>query len=172
MGEKRLDEGELDGVLARALQHSPEFADWFLQQTKFNGQRARCVFVRADNPWSTVLLQQPNPTTGGLEARRFECETDVLAVFETAEGRRLGIHIENKIRTGSFTELQPELYAARVEQWKNRPRLGRYSEGTTVLIAPLEFMHRYPTGAALFHTRISHESIAERLPNFGCHLES
>jgi hypothetical protein len=36
-----------------------------------------------------------------------EGETDVLVVFESETKRRLGIHIENKLGPGEFTQLSP-----------------------------------------------------------------
>lgn len=162
---KPTSEKALDIALAAALQESPEFATWFLSQTKFKGTEAKCVFVRSDNPWSAVVLDIPNAETGFPEATRFECETDVLAVFQTSDGRRLGVHVENKLGGGSFTPLQPQLYAARLEQWKQRIKLGDYHEGASVLIAPQSFLDRVGDEAKIFGSRISHETLAEVLPS-------
>lgn len=164
MQSKRTEKA-LDLVLADALRTSVPFAAWFLAQTRFGNRSAECVFVRANNPWSSVFMQHPHAHTGIPAQRKFDCETDVLAVFATVEGRRLGIHIENKLAGGSFTELQPQLYGARVEQWKGRDKLGNYDEGTTVLVAPLSFLQRHAAQASAFDTQVSHEAIARELPS-------
>ena len=160
-------EAMLDEALAHALLEQPEFSAWFLDRTKFRGEQARCVFCRSDNPWSTVRLERPNSVSGKVEVSVEQCETDVLAVFETEDRRRLALHIENKLAGGSFTQLQPELYGARISQWKSRPKLGQYDDGTTVLVAPRAFYERNRVDADKFETYVSHEDIAERISVFG-----
>ena len=163
----KLVEAQLDVVLAEALFDDGKFSRWFLERTRFAGQPAKCVFCRSDNPWCRVKLQMPNPVTGELEALSRDCETDVLAVFETPEGRRLALHIENKVTGGSFTPHQPESYRERLSQWKGRERLGRYSDATSVLVAPQSFLEQHASGAQLFECRISHEELASKLSVFG-----
>jgi hypothetical protein len=159
-------EASLDAALAEALFGQPEFAKWFLGRTRFRDEAAECVFCRSDNPWSTVRLERPNPGSGELEVLSKQCETDVLAVFQTKDGRRLALHIENKLATGNFTHLQPELYKQRLQQWKNRPKLGQYSDATSVLVAPEVFVARYRTQAQLFEAYVSHEELAQHVPAF------
>jgi len=125
-----ITEAELDTALAVALKEDAAFAQWFLGRTRFRGEEAICDFCRSDNPWSSVRLEAPNPASGELESSARQCETDVLAVFETTDGRRLALHIENKLAGGSFTVDQPELYRERLSQWKNREKLGSYSDAT------------------------------------------
>lgn len=167
---KPVQEAALDEVLATALMGDVRFARWFLSKTPFGGEDARCVFCRSDHPWSSVTVDDTDSATGQSGTVVRECETDVLAVFATPDGRRLGIHIENKITGGHFTPLQPELYQARKKQWRHRPKLGDYSEAVTVLVAPQEFLGRCRDGAALFDARISHEAIAVELPEFAAAL--
>ena len=93
----------------------------------------------------------------------------MLAVFETPDGRRLALHVENKMAGGSFTPYQPELYQARKAQWKDRDHLGRYTEATTVLVAPTSFYQKFRERAALFDSYVSHEAIAEFISDFGMH---
>ena len=159
-------EEALDSALAHALFATPDFAAWFLAQTRFREEQASCVFCRSDNPWSTVLLKRPNSNTGELEVLSKQCETDVLAVFETIDGRRLALHVENKLANGSFTPLQPELYKERMTQWQGRSKLGSYTEATTVLVAPKVFYERYRSEASTFESYVSHEDIAAHLPLF------
>jgi hypothetical protein len=160
------DEASLDAALAKALFDQPEFAKWLLDRTRFRGESAECVFCRSDNPWSIVQLERPNPASGEIEVLAKQCETDVLAVFQTKDGRRLALHIENKLANGRFTPLQSELYRDRLQQWKNRPKLGEYSDATSVLIAPEKFYAKYQTEAQLFDVYVSHEELGERLPAF------
>jgi hypothetical protein len=162
-----LSEAVLDKALALALFERGEFGAWFLSRTKFRGEQAWCVFCRSDNPWSTVRLERSNPVSGELDILAKQCETDVLAVFETEDGRRLALHIENKLASGSFTPLQPELYRERMIQWKGRPLLGRYSDATTVLVAPKAFYEKFRDAASTFEAYVSHEDIAEHIPLFG-----
>jgi hypothetical protein len=167
MSSESLTEAVLDNALARALLNEPMIAAWFLTRTLFAGEVASCVFCRCDNPWSSVRLQVPNAVTGEFETLVRQCETDVLAVFATCDGRRLALHIENKLAGGSFTPYQPELYRARKSQWKGRPRLGAYTDASTVLIAPVEFHERLRDRAAIFDSYISHEDISRYIPEFG-----
>ncbi|MGE3595965.1 MAG: hypothetical protein AB7N70_10475 [Dehalococcoidia bacterium] len=167
---KPVKEAALDEVLATALMGDVRFARWFLSKTPFGGEDARCVFCRSDHPWSSVTVDVTDSAIGQSGTVVRECETDVLAVFATPDGRRLGIHIENKISGGYFTPLQPELYQARKKQWKHRPKLGDYSEAVAVLVAPQEFLDRCREGATMFDARISHEAIAMALPEFAAAL--
>lgn len=163
----RLTEEQLDVVLAEALFDGGKFSEWFFQQTRFAGERAKCVFCRSDNPWSRVKLQVSNPLTGELEAITKDCETDVLAVYETSDGRRLALHIENKVAGGKFTPHQPELYQERLEQWRNREKLGLYSDATSVLVAPKSFFEQHSNDAKKFECYVSHEELSSKLSAFG-----
>jgi hypothetical protein len=90
-------EAQLDAQLAHALYNDAAFSKWFLHQTRFRSESAACVFCRSDNPWSKVRLERQNVATGMLEELTRDAETDVLAVYETPDGRRLALHIENKL---------------------------------------------------------------------------
>ena len=157
----------LDEALASALVNHENFAAWFFRQTKFASESAKCVLVRADNPWSKVnLSHSPSEDTPLVEIIK-ECETDVLAIFETDDGRRLAIHIENKLANGSFTPLQPELYRERLTQWRLKPKLGMYTEATSVLVAPLDFYKRHEAAAKIFESYVSHEDLSAHIQQFG-----
>lgn len=159
-------EAQLDTALGEALSKNAEFSQWFLGKTRFRNEVATCVFCRSNNPWSSVLFEAPNPVSGELESLARECEMDVLAVYETSDQRRLALHIENKLAGGSFTPDQPALYRERLQQWRNRPKLGLYSDATSVLVAPQEFFNRLRAQSEVFDAFISHEEIALRLPAF------
>jgi hypothetical protein len=163
-------EAHLDSALAEALSSSRGFAQWFVDRTRFGCEVVECVFCRSDNPWSYVRFQLTNPKSGEIETLVKQCETDVLAVFQTTDGRRLALHIENKLAGGSFTPHQPELYRERLQQWQNRPKLGGYIDATSVLIAPMEFYDRNRSKAEVFEAFVSHEDIAALVPAFGSNM--
>jgi hypothetical protein len=160
-------EAVLDEAIAHAMRNDPRIAAWFLDHTAFAGEVASCDFCRCDNPWGIVRLEVQNALTGAVETLEMECETDILVVFATPDGRRLALHIENKLAGGSFTPHQPELYRARKSQWKNREKLGAYTDATSVLIAPIAFYEKFRNRATVFDSYISHEAIAEYVPEFG-----
>jgi hypothetical protein len=160
-------EKQLDGALHLALETSREFADWFLSRTKFAGSGAERVWSRCDHPWGRILYTGPNPLTGQTETSIKECETDILVVFKTPTDARFALHIENKLGSGKFTELQPELYSQRAAQWAGNPKYGNYHDFETVLVAPLAFLERNRTAVAHFDQYISHEDISAFIPLFG-----
>lgn len=166
MATKSPTEAKLDEALGQALLNEPGVAAWFLGRTRFEKQVASCVFCRWDNPWSRVHLEG-NPVTGEVGSVVKECETDVLAVFATEDGRRLALHIENKLAGGHFTPNQPELYQARKGQWTGREKFGNYTDASTVLVAPRKFYERLRDRADRFDSYISHEDIAVYVPAFG-----
>ena len=159
--EKLLDEA-LDDALANNL----TFRAWFLSRTRLGGAFHDHVWSNAKHPWGKVRLLYANATSGAIEVIEREGETDVLAVFRDGANRRLGLHIENKRAGGSFTEYQPELYAARAEAWRGHSKYENYDVWETVLVAPQAFYDRNSTDARKFMTYISHEDIGSHLPAF------
>jgi hypothetical protein len=161
-----VSEATLNEALADSLRNKPAVAAWFLSRTSFRHERALFDWCRFDNPWSTVQLDIPDAITGATRTLTLECETDVLAVYSALNGKRLGLHIENKLAGSRFTPNQPELYRARKHQWMGRRQFGEYTEGATVLIAPTAFYERNMDGAKQFDSYISHEDIAEHISVF------
>lgn len=159
-------EAALNKVISRALQEDQQFALWLFMQTRFATEDALCVEVRANNPWGRVKIRVPIGEDGAIREIVRDAETDVLAVFRTKDGRRLALHIENKLQGGSFTPYQPETYRERLGQWRGRRRLGMYVDATSVLIAPQVFFDKNKDGAKFFEAYISHEALAEHLPAF------
>jgi hypothetical protein len=166
MPNSTISESTLDAALADALVNNASFAAWFFSKTRFALQEAQCVLVRSDNPWGRVKYRLLGLDAEPLDELTRDCETDVLAVFEASGGRRLALHIENKLAGGSFTYLQPELYRERLTQWRSRPKLGMYVEATSVLVAPQVFYDGNLAAAQIFEAFVSHESIAPHLPIF------
>ena len=158
-------EKQLDQALNAALRERPEFSKWLLSKTKFADEAATYHWSRANYPWGKSALEVENPATGDIEVVEREGETDVLVVFQTSE-RRVALHIENKLSSGSFTHLQPELYASRAKSWKGNPKYESYDDWQTILIAPMAFYLRFPAESAKFERFVSHEEIANLVPEF------
>ena len=159
-------EKQLDHALNNAFVEQPEFARWFLSMTKFSEVDAKYLWSRADNPWGKVKLEVYNSETGVIETVEKESETDLLVVFEVSPALRIALHIENKLASGRFTHLQPELYAARANAWKGNPRYENYSEWETILVAPLSFCKRNSEDVEKFGHVIFHEDLAHYIPEF------
>ena len=159
-------EKQLDAALEESFKSDSSFTRWFLSKTKFSGRSATYFWSRSDHPWGTIDYVTTNPVTGVEETSRKECETDVLVVLEAENGDRFALHIENKIGTGKFTTLQPELYRPRAEQWKGNPKYRSYTDFDTVLVAPQQFQERNAAQAGLFGCFISHEEISKFIPLF------
>jgi hypothetical protein len=159
-------EKELDRALAAELETNPNFVDWLISHTKFSGCGATFHSCRADHPWGTHPFPSIDPATGENITTRRQSETDVLLVVSDRSGRLLGLHIENKVGAGKFTDLQPEMYAHRATHWIGNPRYGGYADFETILIAPEVFRERNAAQAALFGCFVSHEAVAQHVPLF------
>ena len=167
IGKAMATEKELDRALAVELETNPKFLEWLISQTKFAGCGAIFQSCRANHPWGTHPFPGVDPVTGKSITTKRQSETDVLLVVVDRDGRLLGLHIENKIGAGKFTDLQPEMYAHRAAHWIGNPRYGSYADFETVLVAPEVFQQRNAEQAALFGCFISHEAVAKYIPLFG-----
>lgn len=159
-------EKELDQALESAIKSNAAFRVWFLRKTQSGSGFPNLVWSRSDHPWGKVRLILPNPVTGALEAVEREGETDVLVVLEGEKGRRLGLHIENKLGNGGFTPYQADVYAARADAWRGLEKYGAYQEWETVLVAPRAFYEAHLAEAAEFTSFVAHEELAQWLPEF------
>ena len=163
----------LDQALESALIQDVSFRQWFIDKTRFKGTISTCLWSRSNNPWCKVSLYLPNPHTGKDELVKRDGETDILFVFQAAEsGRRLALHIENKLASGRFTSYQPEVYEARAKWWVRNTDYGDYHEWETVLVAPSSFLKRNAAEAKKFGASIAHEDIAAHLPIFSSFKDS
>jgi len=124
------------------------------------------AWSRSDYPWGKVKLLLPNSRTGALEMVAREGETDVLVVFESQAKRRLGVHIENKLASGSFTTFQPEVCAARADFWVRNADYGNYDDWETVLLAPTSCYQRHIAESRKFTTFVAHEDVSAHVPAF------
>ncbi|HAN99973.1 MAG TPA: hypothetical protein DCQ98_22225 [Planctomycetaceae bacterium] len=156
-------EQDFDRLLENALRDSPVFLAWLVDQTKFAGQGAVYDASRSDHPWSLVDLETMDPATGETRIVRRGSETDVLLLLRYPDGRRVALHIENKLEGGRFTPDQPAMYRARAAQWLGDPKYGSYVDFQTILIAPQSFLERHASGAAEFDVRIRTEELLRQL---------
>lgn len=159
-------EKELDRALARELETNREFLAWVIASTKFAESGATFHSCRADHPWGTHPFPGIDPVTGASTSVRRQSETDVLLIVSDRDGRLLGLHFENKVGAGRFTDLQPDMYAHRAAHWIGNQRYGGYADFDTVLVAPEAFRHRNASQAALFGCFLSHETVARFIPLF------
>lgn len=159
-------EKELDRALAAELESNPAFLDWLVSQTKFSGCGAVLHSCRSDHPWGTHPFPTTDPTTGESITTKRQSETDVLLVVSDWDGQLLGLHIENKMGAGKFTDLQSEMYAHRAAHWIGNPHYGGYADFDTVLLAPEAFRQRNTAQAAHFGCFISHEAVGQYIPLF------
>jgi hypothetical protein len=159
-------EKELDRTLAFELETNPKFLDWFVSHTKFSDCGATFHSCRADHPWGTHPFPYVDRGPGESITTKRQSETDVLLVVADKSGRLLGVHIENKVGAGKFTDLQPEMYAHRAAYWIGNPRYGGYTDFETVLLAPEAFRQRNTGQASLFGCFISHEAVGQHIPLF------
>ncbi len=159
-------EKELDGALASAFATDPEFMDWFVSHTKFAGRGAVYCSCRANNPWGTHPFTYTDPVSGNSIATTRQSETDVLLIAVDRDGNRLGIHIEDKLAGGTFTEFQPQMCAHRAAFWLGKEHYGGYTEFDTVLLAPDSFRRHHEVQAEFFGCFVSHEEVARYVPLF------
>jgi hypothetical protein len=165
---KTLREEELDRAFANKLRESHEFLLWVLGHTGFSKYKnvrlmheEQLQARRSKEWWRHWWCGVPN-----LDR---QSETDIFIVCEVPETRkRFAVHFENKIANGSFTTDQAQSYDERAKYMMHkmhREKFG-YTDYETVLISPESFREKYRRDADLFHRFISHEDIAEFVPEF------
>lgn len=159
-------EKELDLALAAALERDPLLVAWILARTKFAGRKLEFHSCRSNHPWGTHPFTSLNRDTGEVGETRRQSETDVLLLVKDEQGHIFGIHIENKLGSGAFTKLQPEMYPQRAAHWVGNPKYGNYEDFDTVLLAPSSFQARNKEQAAAFGCFVSHEEISRFVSEF------
>ncbi|CAI9009533.1 MULTISPECIES: hypothetical protein [Burkholderia] len=159
-------EEQLDSCIEQAFQSNRAFTNWFLAQTKFANDGGVYQWSRSDNPWGTHPHVAIDLASGEPVVKYVQSETDVLVVFSRPNGGPFALHIENKLKNGSFMPEQPERYQSRAAHWLNNPKYGMYVDFETVLIAPQVFFDQHRVDAEAFDRYISHEEIANYLPEF------
>jgi hypothetical protein len=135
-------ERDIDIMLAEEFAVSPEFAAWFLKQTK--------KFAKTEAKFVEVCVSKSDSTG----------ESDLVVRFDTPESNsRFALLIEDKIDA----PLQPEQegrYRRRAEAEKSR---GDYSDYEVILCSPEAYGGRHPD--ASFDSFVSYEAIESFLRN-------
>ena len=159
-----LSEKEIDPLIERAFNESPDFVTWFLSKTSYKNVNAKCVWSRSDHPWGKIAFEYEDPKTGGISEIVRDSETDVLVVLESEQGKRFAFHIENKLADGSFTLYQPEMYKPRARAWLKSSKHGLYTEFETVLFSPIAFYKKNMEAARKFDRYITYEEASIFIP--------
>ncbi len=167
MPDMKKTEDDLCLLFAEHAKNSWEFLSWVLSQTKF---RERLPHVRL------LHEEQMNIRPRKFWWRHWWChvpelkkdrETDIFMVFEDVESNyRFALHIENKTYGYRFSDGQAEGYSVRAQHMANKKEYLSYNDFETVLISPSAFREKYKPKCDLFDVYISHESIAEFIPEF------
>ncbi len=132
----------------------------------FKGIAAKVSWSRSDYPWARLTFPYIDPKTKIEEIITRDSETDVLVVYDSSSGERLGIHIQNKLGNGSFEPYQPEAYPFRAKKWLNNSKYGDYSDFDTILVAPKSFFAHNAERAKLFGSYLSYEDISSYISEF------
>jgi len=137
-------ERDIDLLLAEEFAVSPEFASWFLGQTRFAGADVGVLYV-------FVSLSD---VTG---------ESDLVVVFQQIGGeRRVALHIEDKIDA----PLQPQQEARYRLRGESAVSRNEYDEFLVVLCSPEGYRDSHPETSS-FDSFVSYESIGEYLAGCG-----
>lgn len=155
----------LDRALERQFSLGP-FRQWFLERTRFAGESSDVVLLRSNWSWGRVKLRVWNAEIKDYQSITREGETDLLVVLQSAHRGRFALHVENKLGSGRFTKLQPEMYRARAAAWAGKSKYGDYEEWETVLVSPISFYERNRYESSKFNRFVSHEDLAIHIPEF------
>lgn len=93
-------------------------------------------------------------------------ETDIFAVFESDDGQRFALHIENKPPHGKIDLRQAADYRRRAIHWARKEQYLSYGEFETILMAPATFIQANTACARQFDMTLSYEDLAAWIPFF------
>ena len=124
-------EGEMDLLIGEEMVGNAKFFAWLLEQA-------------AQPPGSLISVGRSQATVHG--------ETDLLVIYETLEGIRRALLIEDKI-AAVFMPDQDRRYRKRLDEGI---RAGQWSGGATVLIAPQKYLDG--AGGKDFDAYVSYEA--------------
>jgi hypothetical protein len=147
-------EKDLDLMLEHSIWTDNAFRHWFLTKCGLEADNWKCVWSRADSPWTTVINEDGKSSQG---------ETDVLIVFANPDGDRMALHIENKRPGGKFVAGQAAQYPLRAAKLSSKAKYGSYSQWRTVLVAPKRLVDEHPTDVAHFDASVPYEEVASRI---------
>ena len=157
---------------ANTLATNEVFRTWVLNQTKFSRIAAGAKLLNqemrekrgkiAENWWRSHYTEKCR--CDGCSGQ----ETDLLAIFEEASGRRFALHFEVKQPMDRFPvgKNQALNYALRSECWIRSPPKAvlRHDEASTVLICSASKLGEYAPHLPAFGAVITFEEVAERFP--------
>lgn len=157
---------------AGALASDPAFRSWVLRQTKFASFADEASLLheamRAKRGKSTATWWRSHFTE---KCRCQGCsgqETDILAIFEVADGTRFALHIEVKQPTDRFpaTKDQAANYALRADCWVKTPPKAvlPHSDATTLLLCSASKLREYAAHLPKFGTVLTFEEVSAAFP--------
>lgn len=160
-----IKEAELDNAFAEMLLLSHNFQHWVLSGGRFGKGAAQMRLLHREQQeartaarwWKHWWCRLPDGTEG---------ETDILAIFEDANGERVALHIENKPSHGKLTHEQSIHYRRRAAYKAFTSDWLTYSDFECILLAPMRFLERNADQAALFDRTITYENVAIFVPLF------
>lgn len=157
--------------IAAALRDSPEFLAWILRRTKFSASsigarllaeemKSRRSSAAAD--WWRSHYSQKCPCDGCKGK-----ETDLLAVIELADQRRVAIHFEVKQPADVFHTGQGRAYALRAACWvRQAPKaVVRHEDAATILLCSEQRLPTFGAEVGQFDATVTFEEIARAFPS-------
>ena len=135
---KAATELELEHLFWDAMSTNVEFQSWLLERTRtwFLKQ------TRVDTMALDLVLNERWHQRWHTDRHGNESESDILLIFRNRENsQRYAIHIENKPLHGTWQPGEAEGYRLRAEHCMAK---WRYVDFQTVLLAPAQFIERYP----------------------------
>lgn len=164
-----MTEEKLDFAFANHLIASPQFASWVLGRTKFSDRKDCSRPLHIEQQSARVAKHWYKHWWCHVPELNTESETDVFVAFEHDESKeRFALHIENKLHNSTFQPNQAQTYAFRARHMlaNTKSAILRCTDFDTILIAPRVFRDNYRTQCDMFGSYISHEEIAEFVPEF------
>ena len=131
-----VNERDMDMLLAEEFSVSPDFAAWFLGQTKFSSTGAHVTAVYVSKADSTG-------------------ESDLEIVYEKAGGERIAVLIEDKIDA----VLQPEQEARYRQRADAEKARGEFSDYEVILCSPQKYYDAHQDEVSTFDAFVSYEAI-------------
>lgn len=163
-------EARFAGPFAEALRSNSRFRTWLLARTEFHRYAATTTLLdeemKARRSKAATSWWRSHYRGGCLCAGcRGGQETDLLAVFETANGIRFAIHVEVKQPKDRFPTDRDQAanYSARAQCWIHNPPLSvlPHQRATTMLLCSKEKLPEYTPHLAHFGSVVTFEEISE-----------
>jgi hypothetical protein len=158
--------------VAEALANDIGFASFFMQRAgrenwsnEFRCLNREQALMRTSGSywWKNVFCSESRCTCPNLSGR----EIDILAIFESSDGERLGLHIECKHPKDKFSKGQAARYRERVACWtqsgKGPRTIPAHGDAVAILICDRTNQHSVED-VAQFDATIFFDEIATRLP--------